>query len=236
MKGYRQFCPMARASELVAERWTPVILRNLMAGCETFGAILEGAPGLSRTLLSERLRKLERHGILERRPARMGHTYHLTAMGRGLWPVLDALGTWGARFLDLRNEHLDPYPVLWDMSRLIPEESLPPQRVVIRFEITDAGPRRRFWLVLGPGHREVCTQHPGYDEDLHVRTDRRSLALWHLGRLPLGAAMAEGLIEVEGAPRLVRALASRWQGLSLFAHVAPEEAAQDPSGKALRTS
>lgn len=237
MKAYRQFCPMARAAELVAERWTPVILRNLLAGCETFGAILEGAPGLSRTLLSERLRKLERHGILERRPARAGHSYHLTAMGRDLWPVLDALGTWGARFLDLREEHLDPYPVLWDMSKLIPAENLPDERVVIRFDVPDAGPRRRFWLVLGPEGREVCAHHPGYEEDLRVRTDRRSLALWHLGRLPLGAAMAEGIIEVEGPPRLVRVFAARWQGLSMFSHVEPaRETGQAPSGNALSAS
>src|SRR5581483_3744817 len=149
-KGYGQFCPMARASELVAQRWTTVIIRNLLAGATTFGGILDGAPGLSKTLLSQRLQQLERHRVIRRspNPNGRGHTYHLTDIGMELAPVLEALGTWGTRWLDLDAEHLDPYPVLWDISKLIAQEDLPERRVVIRFDITDRRWRNRFWLVL----------------------------------------------------------------------------------------
>jgi len=221
MKGYGQFCPMARASELVAQRWTTVIIRNLLAGATTFGGILDGAPGLSKTLLSQRLQQLERHRVIRRspNPNGRGHTYHLTDIGMELAPVLEALGTWGTRWLDLDAEHLDPYPVLWDISKLIAQEDLPERRVVIRFDITDRRWRNRFWLVLEPHDREVCTVNPGWTEDLVIRLDSRSLAEWHIGDLGLREAMRDGRIHIEGPPRLTREFERRWQGLSFFARV-----------------
>lgn len=221
MKSYRQFCPMARASELVAERWTPIILRNLLAGCTTFSEILDGSPGLSKTLLTQRLRRLERHQIVERRPGRSSrsHTYHLTPIGYDLAPILEELAVWGQRYLDLGPEHLNPYLVLWEMSRLIPESELPEQRVVTRFELTDLTRRNCFWLVLEPNHSEVCDKHPGWDEDLVFRTDSRTLAEWHLGWIEVGQAMREGRIELTGPRSVVREFTSRWQGLSHQAEV-----------------
>jgi DNA-binding HxlR family transcriptional regulator len=102
MRTYGQYCPVARASEIVAERWTPIIVHNLLLGCSTYGEISAGAPGLSHTLLTQRLRLLERVGVIEVRPKTRGHgiSYHLTAAGRDLWSVLSALGTWGERWLD----------------------------------------------------------------------------------------------------------------------------------------
>ncbi|HVM35896.1 MAG TPA: helix-turn-helix domain-containing protein [Actinomycetota bacterium] len=224
MKSYGQFCPMARASEIVAERWTPIILRNMLAGCQTFGEILDGAPGLSKTLLTQRLRGLERRRIVERRTASSGrgHTYHLTEVGRELWSVLEALGTWGARYLDLDPDHLNPYVVLWDVSRLIEERELPHSRVVVRFDLTDRDRRNRFWLVLNETGVDLCDKAPGYDEDLLFTTDSETLAHWHLGWVPLRRAMREGRITIAGTPRLVREFVRRWQGLSLLAQVTPE--------------
>jgi DNA-binding HxlR family transcriptional regulator len=215
VRTYGQYCPVSRATEIVAMRWTPIIVRNLLLGCETFGEIQEGAPGIPRTLLSQRLRLLERHGIVDRLP---GPRYRLTAAGRDLEPVVDALGAWGARWLEMAPEHLDAGVVLWSLCRQVDPADLPPRRVVIRFEIQD-DPRRRFWVVLSPPDSEVCVKPPGFDEDLVVATSSEWLAKWHMGRISLGQAVHEGVMTVEGPSELVRALATL--GLSKFAAVTP---------------
>jgi DNA-binding HxlR family transcriptional regulator len=220
VRTYGQHCPVARAAEILAMRWTPIIVRNLLLGCETFGEIQDGAPGIPRTLLSQRLGLLEQYGIVERRPSANGRgsRYRLTPAGRGLQPVVDALGTWGAQWLELAPEHLDAHVVLWSLCRLADPADLPGRRLVIRFELED-GPKRRIWVVLAPPDSEVCVRPPGFDEDLVVATSCEWLAKWHMGRISLGQAMHDGLISVEGPSHLVRALSTL--GLSRFASVQP---------------
>jgi DNA-binding HxlR family transcriptional regulator len=221
VRTYGQYCPVARATEILAMRWTPIIVRNLLLGCETFSEIHEGAPGIPRTLLSQRLRLLERHGIVERLP---GPRYRLTEPGRDLEPVVDALGTWGARWLELAPENLDAGVVLWSLCQHVGPSAVPGRRLVIRFDIPD-DPRKRFWVVLSPPDSEVCVKPPGFDEDLVVSTSSEWLAKWHMGRVSLGRAMHEGLMTVSGPAELVSLLAGL--GLSRFAGVAP---ASTPAG------
>ena len=218
VRTYGQYCPVARASEILAMRWTPIIVRNLLLGAETFSQIQDGAPGIPRTLLSERLRLLEQHGIVERAPRRR---YRLTAAGRELEGVVDALGSWGARWLELGPQQVDAGVTLWSLCRQARSDELPGRRLVIRFELSD-GPRRRFWVVLEPPESEVCVKPPGFDEDLVVSTSCEWLAKWHMGRIALGQAMHEGVMRVEGPHELVRALATL--GLSKFAAVDPASA------------
>jgi DNA-binding HxlR family transcriptional regulator len=215
LRTYGQYCPVARATEILAMRWTPIIVRNLLLGCETFGEIQDGAPGISRTLLSHRLQLLEHYGVVERVP---GPRYRLTPAGRDLEPVIDALGIWGARWLEAAPEHLDAHVVLWSLCRLADPDDVPGRRLVIRFDLRD-GPKRRIWVVLCPPESEVCVKPPGYDEDLVVVTDVEWLAKWHMGRISLGQAMHDGLIDVTGPSHLVQALSGL--GLSRFAGVEP---------------
>jgi DNA-binding HxlR family transcriptional regulator len=215
VRTYGQYCPVARATEILAMRWTPIIVRNLLLGCETFSEIQDGAPGIPRTLLSQRLRLLEQHGIVERLP---GPRYALTAAGRELEPVVDALGVWGSRWLELAPEHLDAGVVLWSLCRQAAPDEVPGRRLVIRFDLAD-GPRRRFWVVLAPPESEVCVKPPGFDEDLVVTTSCEWLAKWHMGRISLGQAMHDGVMRVSGQPELVHALATL--GISKFATVRP---------------
>ena len=224
MKTYGQYCPVARGAEIFASRWTPVIVRNLLLGCETFSEIRAGAPGISRTLLSERLRELERAGVIERRPAPKGRgfLYSLTTAGKELNDVCTALGTWGARWLELAPEHLDAGVVLWALCRHIDVDRVPEQRMVVRFDLSD-GSRRRFWIVAQKPEAEVCVHDPGFDDDVVVRTSSESLANWHLGRFSLGQALHAGVMEVDGRRPAVRELAS-WGGLSPYASVKPARA------------
>ena len=137
MKGYGQFCPVALAAEVFAERWTPLILRELLSGAHHFADLHRGVPRISRNLLCQRLDALAHGGIIERRPAPngRGHEYWLTAAGREFGPVIEALGIWGYKWAahDLRDEHLDPDFLMWVMHRLVRIENLPERRVVILF-------------------------------------------------------------------------------------------------------
>jgi DNA-binding HxlR family transcriptional regulator len=217
---YHQYCPIARGAEIFAERWTPLIVRNMYMGCRTFTEILEGAPGMSKTLLTERLRTLERDGVVERqpRPSGRGFTYHLTPAGIGLIDVCKALGNWGARWLEVAPQHLGPHVVLWNVARLADVTSLPVRRLVVRFDLTDLPRQNRYWLVLEPAHAEVCLLNPGYPEDLVMTTSSEWLAKWHMGWISLAAARRRRHIEVAGPTRLVRVLATL--GLSAFSDVA----------------
>ena len=117
MRTYGQYCPLARASELLAERWTLIIVRNLLAGCRTFGELLEGAPGISRALLAQRLALLEQYEVIVREVARGRVRYALTERGQELRAVVRVLGEWGARWLELEPHHSDPAYVLFATSR-----------------------------------------------------------------------------------------------------------------------
>ncbi|MDP8927397.1 MAG: helix-turn-helix transcriptional regulator [Actinomycetota bacterium] len=226
MRGYGQYCPIARGAEIFAERWTPLIVRNLHLGCHTFSEMQAGAPGIPRSLLSQRLALLERYGIVERRPNPKGRgsLYYLTACGQELVDVCEALGRWGARWLEVTPDHLDPYVMLWGMAKLMDADKLPKQRVVIRFDIPDLPkPKQHFWLLVQRPEPEVCIKNPGFTEDIVVTATSEWLAKWHMGWLPLSEAQRQGGIRVDGPAELVRRLPT-WAVLSHFANVAPMRA------------
>jgi DNA-binding HxlR family transcriptional regulator len=222
MKSYGQYCPIARTSELFAERWTPIIVRNLGAGCRTFTQLREGAPGIPKALLAERLALLERYGVVAKspQPTGRGFTYELTQSGRELKRVCDAMGEWGARWLEIQPRHLDPAYALWATCRLVDLNQVPSQGVVVRVDLLDQ-PERRYWLLLQRPRAELCTSYPGRAEDLTVTTDAQTLVQWNLRRITIEQAVRAGRCRLEEPPSLVRGFAS-WVRPSPFAHVAPE--------------
>jgi DNA-binding HxlR family transcriptional regulator len=211
MQTYGQYCPVARASELLAERWSIIILRNILVGCRTFNEIADGAPGLSRGLLSKRLRGLEHVGLIDIRAKPEGHgsTYEPTQAGRELSEVMLALHDWGAKWAELKPEHAHPGVVLWAwVTFWLDHDRLPQRRVVVRFEYpTLPGPAPRAWLLIERGDAEVCLKHPGGEEDLIVRIhDPLTFARWHLGKVEWPDALRSGAIEVHGSRMLAREL------------------------------
>src|SRR5215468_3721467 len=209
---YGQYCPVARASELLADRWTPLIVRELLAGIHRFNELDRGLPGISRALLVQRLRRLEETGIVERRPGSDGGgpAYHLTRAGRQLQRVIDVLGGWGARwaFGDPRPAELDPIVLLWWMRRRVHRGRLPSRRVVIEFEF-HGGRTGCYWLVLERSDVSVCLQHPKFEVDLRVIADIGAFYRVWLGRTTLAEAMRAGLLRFDGTPAVVRAF-PRW--------------------------
>jgi DNA-binding HxlR family transcriptional regulator len=217
MRTYGQYCPIARGAEIFAERWTPLIIRNLHLGCGNFSEILEGAPGLSRTLLSQRLKQLERLGVVESspKPDGRGQHYELTSAGHDLFAVCQSLGEWGARWLEIAPENLDPFVALWSMCNALRRDRLPD---------------RRYWLIIELGDTEICKTYPELDEDLYITAEAEAFVKWHAGQLSWAQATHEGRIRLDGSPSLVKAFPT-WNARSMFAHIRPTtRTATSPAG------
>ncbi len=227
MKSYGQFCAIARALELLGERWTLLVVRELLCGSRRFGEIRRGIPRISRTMLSVRLRALAEAGVVEVRDGAAGPEYGLTAAGHELAAVIRELGTWGQRWLprELRRSELDVRALVWDIRRRVRRERLPEQPLVIILEYADGrGPEARHYLLLRRSEVSLCTGNPGYPEALHVRGDRRTLIAWWRGDLTFRQAQAAGLT-VTGPRALVRAFPT-WFERYLFAAVEPVSGAR----------
>lgn len=226
MKSYGQFCSFARALDLLGERWTLLIVRELLCGSTRFNDIRRGIPRISRTMLSARLRDLTDSGLLTRTTGPEGPTYELTESGRELGGTVRELGTWGQRWLPrtVPREQLDADALLWDMRRRVRTDELPPTPIVARIELTDARGRAgvRF-LLLRRSEVSVCSTNPGFPEELRVKAPLRTLTAWWRGDISLADARAEGML-VEGRRPFVRAF-PKWFERYLFAEVEPTQRA-----------
>jgi DNA-binding HxlR family transcriptional regulator len=224
---YGQFCPVAVASEIFAERWTPIILRELVLGSRGFNEIHRGVPRISRALLAKRLRELTASGVIE---AADGE-YRLTEAGQELGEVVKSLGEWGARWTaPVQRDRLDARLLTWDMRRRFDLERLPPTRTVVRFDFrgVPAGHKapRTYWFVLERPEVDLCFTEPGFEVDLFVDADLASFAKVWLGDVPMRQAIREGAIKLSGAREAVREFPS-WLLLSTLAAVPrPAEAIQ----------
>ncbi|MEP7310816.1 MAG: winged helix-turn-helix transcriptional regulator [Acidobacteriota bacterium] len=231
MQKYNQYCPVARASEIFADRWTPLILREVILGSHRFNEIERGLPGISRSLLASRLRDLEVAGVLERLPGAQPKVigYHLSDAGRDLKAVVDALGAWGVRwaFGEPRPEELDAGLLVWRIHQRIDRERLPERRTVVEFDFT--GPRgRRVWLLLEPREVSVCVTPPKFDADLVVRADLAFFYRVWLGHEDFDTAVRCGSVVVEGPPTLAKQL-PRWLMWSPMARFVREHARSGPA-------
>ncbi|MBF6300190.1 helix-turn-helix transcriptional regulator [Nocardia amamiensis] len=197
---YGQYCPISRALDLVGERWSLLILRDLLLGTTRFNDIARGLPGLSRTLLAKRLRQFERAGLVDK----IGGEYLLTHAGRALEPVLFGLGEWGARwtFGPPRDDERDAALLVWWMHRRLDTSSFPGRRQVLLVRFTDEP--RRFWIVIEAGVPSVCESDPGYPVDVVMSSDVDSLYQVWLGRIPVPHAVRTGRLEFHGPPALTR--------------------------------
>jgi len=223
--GYGQFCPVAVASEIFAERWTPIILRELVLGSRRFNEIHRGAPRISRALLAQRLRELEAAGVIESaaRPDGRGRDYRLTGSGRELGEIVVRLGEWGQRWTArVARERLDAGLLVWDMRRRMAVERLPEARTVVRFDFRGVPVRHRhpktYWMVIERPEVDLCVTDPGFEVDIYVDADLATLSRVWLGDEPLAQALRAGGVKVGGNPRLARAFPT-WLMLSSLAAV-----------------
>jgi DNA-binding HxlR family transcriptional regulator len=224
MPDYGRFCPVALGTEVLGDRWTPLVVRELLLGNTRFNDIARGLPGISRSLLTQRLRHLERVGVLERWPVGGAAEYRLTPAGKDLEQIVFALGRWAIewRYDELHPEEVDPVTLMWWMHRRVDTGNLPPGRVVVEFLHT-APAKQVLWMVLDRGEASVCIQHPGFDSDLVVTTTTAALSAVFNGTSTWRDALGSGAIVVDGPPKLARGLPS-WFLWSPFAASTRERA------------
>lgn len=220
---YNQFCPVAMAAEILCTRWTVLLLRELTAGSTRFNELRRGVPRMSPALLSKRLRDLEAAGIVARVPLAgegEGHAYRLTEAGRDLQPVIESIGRWGQRWVEseasLRN--IDPDLLMWDMRRSPDVRPMPARRSTIQFIYADQPEaRRNYWLVVEPGAAvDLCCVDPGFEVDLYVATELRTMTEIWMGLKTVARARDEGRLQLSGSRTLEKSLQA-WLGLSPFA-------------------
>lgn len=218
---YGQFCPVAMAAEVLCTRWTMLLLREMVAGSTRFNELRRGVARMSPALLSKRLKELEEAEIIARVPTKDGgHAYHLTDAGRDVAAIVEALGVWGQRWVQsepsLRN--LDPGLLMWDMRRNLDPTPMPARRCVIQFLYPEQpAAKRRWWLIVEPGQEvDLCSIDPGFDIDLRVVTDLRTMTAIWMGLTTIRAEIERGRVQADGEPALARSMHA-WLGLSPFA-------------------
>jgi DNA-binding HxlR family transcriptional regulator len=219
--GYKQFCPLAMAAEVLCTRWTMVLLRELIAGSTRFNDLRRGVPKMSPTLLSQRLKQLEESGIVDRTqiPGEHGvYEYRLTPAGQDLHEVVIAMGMWGQKWVEssLSLKNLDPSLLMWDMRRNLNPDPLPDRRVVIQFLYHDLPSTKRDWWVVveADGTVDLCWADPGFEVDAYVRTDLRTMTAIWMGVTDLQAERDK--VEITG-PREISSTMQTWLGPSPFA-------------------
>lgn len=223
MRGYGQFCPVAKACEVLAERWTLVIVRELVSGGRRFNDIRRGVPLISPSLLSKRLDELCEAGVIRRVKRDKSAEYELTAAGNELRPIVELMGVWGQKWArsSFGADELDVGLLMWDLRRTVDPEKFPPGRFVLQFVFSDGPPRKRsFWLINEAGNADLCLTDPGFDVDLEIRTDVGTLTRVWMGDMPLERALGTGAIQLEGQKELIRRLRA-WLCLSPFSSVRP---------------
>lgn len=225
MKIYGQFCPLAQATQLLCERWTLLVVRELIAGSTRFGELQKGVPLMSPTLLSTRLKQLLTAGVIESRGSGANRSYHLTRAGQELRPVVELLGAWGHRWArsQLEKDDLDAGLLMWDMRRSIDPAVFPEQRVVVKFEYPDA-PKggREWWLVAEHGKADLCLNDPGHDLDILIISPLAAMTAVWTCQQRFQDAVSKGEIKVLGDPALADRL-SEWLRSSLLSKLGTVE-------------
>jgi DNA-binding HxlR family transcriptional regulator len=218
---YGQFCPVAMAAEIFCTRWTALVLRELLCGTTRFNDLRRGVPRISPSLLSKRLKELERAGVIKAVTAKKGVVdYLLTQAGEDLRPLVMGLGIWGQHWVEsnLSLKNLDPSLLMWDMRRSLNPKPLPRRLCCIQFSYSDvASNQRNWWLLVSPqGEVDLCNSDPGHEIDLMVSGSLRAMTSIWMGISTVSQESGRRSLEVNGDPAIAASMQT-WLGLSPFA-------------------
>ena len=227
---YGQYCPLSRGAEVFAERWTPLIVFELMSGSRRFNDLRRGLPRISPTLLSRRLAQLEVSGLLVRRVRGRSVEYELTEDGAALGPVIESLALWGKEHArtEVSMDALDAQRLMWDIRRRIRRPDPTRPRTVVAFELTPPLEKTtlHFWLIFDDAAIDLCMLDPGFEPDMVVRGELRALAGVWIGDTTLASALRQQSLILEGDSRLCRAFAQSL-GTSAFVEIKAQAKARD---------
>ena len=219
MKGYNQFCPVAKGAEIFNERWTPLIIREMMCGSRRFNDLKRGNPMMSPSLLSQRLKFLEQAGVVEKKIGKgESAEYSLTESGRDLGEVVTRLGLWGLKWARSRltKDDYDPQLLMWDIRRRIDTSAFPAERVVMSFMFRDMpASRRAYWLIVDDGEVDLCIKFPGFEVDLAFITTSKTMADIWMGHTTIRKEIRNGNLSLEGGKALKKNI-DDWFTYSVF--------------------
>ena len=219
---YGQFFPLARAAESVATRWTPVLLRELIAGSTKFNELRNGVPLMSPSLLSKRLNELEEVGVITKKKPEKGRgwEYFITDSGKELWPMIETLGVWGQKFIlaEFKKHELDPTLLMWDIQRRIDCDRFPKNgSFTAHFSLRGAPSERAvWWLVVKNQKVELCIHDPGYEINLYVDACLKPLTDVWMGRIDIERAIQAKDLILSGEIKYIKSF-PKWFLLSPFA-------------------
>ena len=226
MTSYGQFCPVSKATEIIGEKWTLLILRELLMGTSRFNDFQRSMSRISPTVLNKRLKQLEEKGIVvkKRLSGQKGFEYRLTAMGKELEPLIEQVAIWGQRWArgQMSDDELDVELLMWDIHRRIQTDSLPDGETVLSFNFSDLDKYRKWWLVVSRDDVDLCTEDTGKDIDLYISSDLRTMVEVWQGDRDLKAMLRDERIHAVGSKVLIRSMED-WFGLCAFADVRPAE-------------
>ncbi|MEH6549341.1 MAG: helix-turn-helix domain-containing protein [Pseudomonadales bacterium] len=225
---YGQFCPIAKATELLGERWMLLILRELFLGSHRYSELQRGLSRISPSLLTKRLKQLEQAGIIVRkiRHGGSGHEYYLTPAGKDLKPLMENLAVWGMRWArgQLRGEELDVEFLMWDVQRRVQTDKLPDGETILCFIFSDIERYHSWWVIVRDDNVDLCTENPGLDVDLYIRSSLRTMVEVWEGDLPLQSALNNEKIAAQGNKQLAKTM-SAWFGINPYADIRPGDPA-----------
>jgi DNA-binding HxlR family transcriptional regulator len=211
MDDFASFCPLTLTTDVIGDRWTPLVIREMLLGNTRFNDIARSLPGMSRSLLTQRLKHLERKGVVETwpSPSGRGNTYHLTPAGKDLQDVLMAMGRWSIAWMydKLDPSEIDAESLMWWMHRRVDPTTVPDERVTVQFDHT-APERRTYWMVFERRAASVCVVDPGFPVGAVVRCPTEQLARVFSGSESWNAAVRSGTIDVSGRREVVRSMPS----------------------------
>ena len=219
---YGQFCPVSKAAGLLGEKWTLLIIRDLLGGSSRFREFQFGMPKISPTVLTRRLNELCDAGLVERKQVRghRGHEYFLTQAGHDLAPIILQLGTWGMQWgrTQLTDEEMDVYLIMIAVEKRLDSSQLPDATTVLQFDFSDVEETSRWWIVVRGDSTDLCEDDPGYEPAVYIQADRRTMTEIYLGDMNLAQARRSGRLKVSGNPAVVRTLEA-WLRPSVYAGI-----------------
>jgi DNA-binding HxlR family transcriptional regulator len=221
---YGQFCPISKASEIIGEKWTILIIRELLMGGTRFNEIHRGVSLISPTVLSKRLESLNDYGLVVKKkiPGQKGYEYFPTDSCKQLHPIILSLGEWGVRWAksNLTEKDYDVELLMLYLERSIVTEKLPGKETVLRFMFTDVETYPDWWIVVKGDDIDVCTNDPGKDIDLYITTTVKTMVDVWMGYISYSNATRDGVLKLTGDKTLSRTI-KEWLQSSVYADLPP---------------
>lgn len=232
MSIYGQFCPASKAVEVLGERWTLLLIRELLMGSNRFNELQRGLAKMSPSLLTKRLKELEKAGLLTRTKisGQKGYEYHLTSSGRELSPLMTELAKWGMRWVSdsLHEDELDVELLMWELQRNIKHQSMPISKALVKFHFNELREHKDWWIVVNNSSVDLCTESPGYEADLYINSSVHDLIKIWMGDISWEKAINNGQMVIRGNTLLEKTL-PQWLGKSKLSSFNPRCADIIPS-------